>query len=461
LLGRPSTHLSFPGGLRLHRSGSAGAWTPGTEGQALRQGVPARVVKRQRIVARTGCSADPLPGAAQKRATLTGQLGANMASLQSEPSIGREIVHVAAKYPPALGGMEQVVQSLARTQYELGRQVRVLTSEGEKKELPYAEAPFPVSRLKSINIAHTPIMPTLLPRLLRLGRDSIIHLHISAAYTPEMVWMSTRLTRRPYLAHVHLDVPPSGRAGLLLRPYKKLLLRRVLRSASAVLVPTEDYRELVSHKYGIPRGRVTVVQNGTDHTITELPKSLCGKRDKIKILFVGRLSIQKNIPLMLDAIAAYIRKHGEGLKLTIVGEGELRASIQSYINRLGLDSVVTLRGQLFGEALQSAYQDSDLFLLTSMSESFGVVFVEAMAKGLPIVSVNILAVRNVVINGINGLLAEPNPDAVADAMRMLLVDHELYSTVSKNNLLKARDYGWKPIAEALATVYDSAAQRVM
>jgi glycosyltransferase involved in cell wall biosynthesis len=384
-----------------------------------------------------------------------------MVSLQPVPPIGRMIVHVAAKYPPALGGMEQVVQSLARTQYELGTQVKVFTSDGGEKELPHADASFPVSRLKSINIAHTPIMPTLLPRLLCLGRGSIIHLHISAAYTPEMVWIYSRLTRRPYLAHVHLDVPPSGRAGLLLRPYKRLLLRRVLRSASAVLVPTDDYRQLISHKYGIPQGRVTVIQNGTDHRITELHKSRCGKQGRIQVLFVGRLSVQKNIPLMLDAIAVYMRKYDEDLRLTIVGEGELRRSIQSRINRLGLGSVVTLRGQIFGEALQSAYQDSDLFLLTSMSESFGLVFVEAMAKGLPIVSVNILAVRNVVVNGVNGLLAEPNPDAVADAMHILLVDHKLYSTVSKNNLLKAREYAWKPTAEALATVYESASRRVI
>src|ERR1039457_150418 len=122
------------------------------------------------------------------------------------------VVHIAARYPPALGGMEQVVQSLARHQYKLGMQVGVLTSGDGRDELPQEDEPFTVSRLRSVYIAHTPVIPGLLPRLFGLRRDSIIHLHISCAYTPEIVWAYASLSRRPYLAHVHLDVLPCGRA---------------------------------------------------------------------------------------------------------------------------------------------------------------------------------------------------------------------------------------------------------
>jgi glycosyltransferase involved in cell wall biosynthesis len=158
---------------------------------------------------------------------------------------------------------------------------------------------------------------------------------------------------------------------------------------------------------------------------------------------------------MLEAIAVYVRKYGDEVSLAIVGEGEIRPAVQSQIKRLGLGDVVTLHGRLHGEALQSAYADSDLLLLTSANESFGLVFIEAMTKGLPIVSVNIPAVRNVVINGVNGLLAESTPETVAAAIHTLLVDKVLYSAVSRNNLAKSRDYGWKAIAEDLASVYDA------
>jgi len=375
--------------------------------------------------------------------------------LRAESDPGRSIVHISSRYPPAVGGMEQVVQSIARNQHRLGMQVRVLTSDRGRGRGPQEGEPFPVARLKSVTIAHTPIIPSLLPRLLNLDRDSIIHLYVSCAYTPEVVWMYARLRGRPYLAHICIDVLPSGLAGWLLGPYKRLLLRRVIRDAAAVLVPTPDYQELISEKYGIPQDRVVVIGCGTEHRIAERPKSLSGKREQRRLLFVGRLTVQKNIPLMLAAIAVYLRRYGNDISLAIVGEGEARRAVESQIDDLGLRDVVALHGSLHGAALQSAYEDSDLLLLTSTNESFGLVFIEAMTKALPIVSVNIPAVRNVVINGVNGLLAESTPEAVADAIHTLLADKDLYSSVSRNNLATSRDYDWKVIAENLATIYDS------
>ncbi len=368
----------------------------------------------------------------------------------------RSVVHVAARYPPGLGGMEQVVQSLARQQHRLGMRVRVLTSDDGRNDLPREDERFPVSRLKSVYIAHTPVIPNLLPRLLSLERGAVIHLHVSCAYTPEMVWLCAKLRGRRYVAHVHLDVPPSGRAGSLLAPYKRFCLRPVLRGAAVVLVPTPDYQKLIRDKYAIPQSRVVVIKNATDHRIAEQPRLLSRKEAAGgRLLFVGRLAAQKNIPLMLKAIACYVKKHGSHLRLSIVGDGEMRSAVQSQIDRLALRDVVTLRGRLHGEALQSAYEDSDLLLLTSTNESFGLVLIEAMTKGLPIVSVNIPAVRDVVVSGENGLLTESTPEAVADAIHTLLADEALYSEVSRNNLEKARDYDWSVVANDLAAVYDA------
>ena len=367
----------------------------------------------------------------------------------------RKIVHVVARFPPALGGMEQVVLHLARNQYKLGHSVKVLTSD-EKWCGPHQEdEPFQVSRLKSFNLAHTTIILDLLPQLLSLEQDSMIHLHISCAYIPEMVSIYSRLRGVRYLAHLHLDVLPSGRAGPLLDPYKKTLLRRVLRDAAAVIVPTDDYRELISEKYRIPKARVVVIGNGTNHRIADQPKSLQGDAVQRRLLFVGRLSVQKNIPLMLDAIAVYLREYGNEVRLSIAGEGEKLLAVLSQIDRLGLGDVVKLHGRVDGEALESLYELSDVFLLTSMNESFGLVFIEAMTKGLPIVSVNIPAVRNVVANGVNGLLVDSTPEAVAGALHTLLADKALYSAISKNNLAKSLDYDWKNIAEQFVMLYDS------
>jgi glycosyltransferase involved in cell wall biosynthesis len=381
--------------------------------------------------------------------------GIDMPLPQAMNGSAEKIVHVTASYPPALGGMERTAQALARHQCELGMRVSVLTSDQGRNEMPPEREPFPVTRLKSFVVAHTPIIPGLLHELFGVDRTSIIHLHLCQAYTPETVWLCARLRNIRYVVHAHgADVMASGWAGPLLKPYKKVLIRRVLRDAGAVIVPTDDYRNLICSKYCIPPERVVVVPNGSDHEIVQQSKSIGAERKERRLLFVGRLSIQKNLPLLLRAVAMYIEKYDSDIQLTMVGEGEMRPAIEAEIHRLGLAANAALPGAFCGETLETIYKTSDLFLLTSFEESFGLVLVEAMTKALPIVSVNIPSVRNVVTSGVNGLLVEPTPEAVAEAIHSMLTDREFYSEVSRCNLAKSHDYRWKAAAEEISKIYD-------
>jgi glycosyltransferase involved in cell wall biosynthesis len=363
------------------------------------------------------------------------------------------VAHVVASYPPALGGMEKVVQTLARHQFDLGLRVSVVTSDQGHGE-PQHE-PFPVVRLKSFTVAHTTIIPGLLSALAKTDPRGLLHLHISMAYVPEIVWLVARRSGRRYVAHVHIDVMASGRAGFLLGPYKRTLLGPVLRSAAAVIVPTSDYRTIICEKYDVPQGRIAVIPNGTDHQIARLPKKLPGADREIRLLFVGRLSVQKNIPLMLDSLAAYLRSSNRKATLTIVGDGPEKSKMLSMIERLGLTDVVTLLGTLHGVDLESQYERADALILTSTNESFGLVLIEAMTKGLPIVTVDIPAVRNVVADGVNGLLAPQNPEAIAESIHRLFSDASLYSALSRHNVSEARRYSWDVTTDAVSSVYGS------
>ena len=365
------------------------------------------------------------------------------------------IVHVVPQYPPALGGMETAVHAIVHKQYETGIPVRVITSDQGTRDTPVEPEEFPVKRLKSLNVVNTPIMPSLPFRLFAINRRSIVHLHIAQAYTPELVWLVAKLKRAKYVAHFHADVIPTGRAGILLAPYKKIVLSRVLRNAAKVLVPTEDYKDLVCDKYRLPRDQVAVVDNGTDHRIVEQPKCLPEQGKTARLIFVGRLAVQKNLPLMLRTVAAYRDKYGADIHLSIVGEGDLRPAIESEISQLEIGSLVRLAGAHYGAALESMYEESDLFILTSIFESFGLVLVEAMAKALPIVSVYIPAVRNVVFDGENGLLVESTPEALADAVHRLLTDRDFYAKVSINNLAAAQRYTWEAVVNKISDVYRS------
>src|SRR6185437_5029422 len=134
---------------------------------------------------------------------------------------------------------------------------------------------------------------------------------------------------------------------------------------------------------------------------------------------------------------------------------DLRHVIESEINHLEIGSMVRLVGARYGAALESMYEESDLFILTSIFESFGLVLVEAMTKALPIVSVYIPAVRNVVFDGENGLLVESAPEALADAVHRLLTDRDFYAKVSINNLTASQRYTWEAVVNKISDVYRS------
>ena len=161
-----------------------------------------------------------------------------------------KVIHVSAHYPPYLGGLEKVVQSLASYRDRLGLPVEVLTSQPAGQA---ADAAF-VQRLGSFHIAHTTVMPSLVPRLLRLKGDSVVHLHVSQAYTSEAVYLARLVNKVPYVAHMHIDVGPSGTAGFLLHAYKPFILGPVLRGAEVVVVFTEEQRRVIGSNIDWTRG---------------------------------------------------------------------------------------------------------------------------------------------------------------------------------------------------------------
>ena len=151
-----------------------------------------------------------------------------MPARQTSPA--RPVVHVSTHYPPFLGGLEKVVETLVAGRRKQGLQVRVLTSlERRAKAESRADSAW-VRRFRCWELARTPIMPGLLPELLRIPRGSVVHLHVSQAFLPEMVNIAHHLRRLPYIAHVHIDTGPADHAGLLVRAYKALVLGRVLRA---------------------------------------------------------------------------------------------------------------------------------------------------------------------------------------------------------------------------------------
>lgn len=361
--------------------------------------------------------------------------------------MSRRIVQVSPNYPPLLGGLERVVQLLAMTLAE-HNDVRVLTTTAGAPGVPrrQREGRVEVRRHRAVTVAHTALAPGMLVSLLRIPRDCVIHLHCAQAVIPELVWLSARLRRTRYLVHFHMDVGTSGPLGWLLPLYKKQLFGRVMRGAAGVIVLTESQARFVEETYRIGADRVFVVPNGVAGEYYLPPRA--PEPGPLRLLFVGRLGVQKNVALLLDALAEVT----EPVRLRIVGEGELRAGLEAKTERLGLADRVEFCGRLHGPDLVKAYADAQAFVLPSEREGMPLVLLEAMAAGLPVIATAVQG--NIELVDGAGLLAEPNPRELAAAIDLLARDAERRAELAAAGAQRAAGFTWEAVVAAVEQVYD-------
>ena len=361
------------------------------------------------------------------------------------------VVHVTPRYPPSLGGLEKVVAALAEIRAARGLPVEVLTSRDRGSHRPGVEDPPFVRRLAAVEVAHTVVIPELPLRLLRLERGTVVHLHIAQAFTPEAVWAARRLRGLPYVAHLHLDAGPSGPAGGLLKVYKPVVLRRVLRGAGVVVVFTEEQAESVITSYGLEPSRVRVVPNGVDASFFHPPRRLPTER-RPRLLFVGRLSVQKNLPQLLDALEGV----SERFDTVLVGSGELEAEVRARVARLGLVNI-TFAGRADGAALRSHYAEADVFVLPSEREGMPLVLLEAMAMALPTVATDIPGTRDVVDDQLGTLVPLGDVGALRGALVDLSSDPAAYERMSAAARTRSEAYTWEKVADRFELLYTEVA----
>lgn len=360
----------------------------------------------------------------------------------------RLICHVTPYYPPHIGGLEVVAETIATLLSE-DRQVQVLTSRAAPSPAPRAEVRgnLRVRRLATVEFAHVPIMPTLIAHLARLPREAVVHVHVAVAYASEVVWLYSKLTRRPYVAHFHLDVDPSGFFGPVFVLYKRLLLGRVLRTAARVIAVSPDQPEFLARVHGVRRDRIALIPNGVGPEFFLPAREQPGRDRKFRLLLVGRLAPQKRIDLLLRALAL-VR---QPMEVAIVGDGEDRAKLQRLADTLGL-SDVRLVGAKVGSELVDQYRWADAFVLTSVKESTGLVILEAFAAGLPVVAADAVGVRDTV--GTDGWLVPPDPASLAQALDRLAGDPDAWQDLAARSAERAHQHPWAPQVEALTRLYD-------
>ena len=341
--------------------------------------------------------------------------------------------------------MENCAAQITEGFVDKGYAVSVYTS-----NIGYSQDAVPDSKrrihyLKALEFAHTPIMFTLFFRLLALPRHSLIHLHISQAIAPEVVYAISKLKGIPYIAHIHLDVDASGPFGFLLGPYKKIFLKRVLQSAAKIICLTEQQKKLIAAKYTLPLESIAVIPNG----VAEKYFVAKEKRENTvpRLLFVGRLAPQKNLSLLIAAVA----QMQTSVFLDIVGEGEERENIEALIQKYRLQNV-KLHGKKLGQELIELYKSADIFVLPSLKEGVSLSMLEALAAGLCVVASDSLEIRQI-LGECGVLIQDPTVANYAEALDELAVNKGRLHYLSDLSVEKAHLYSWETVLNSIEDVY--------
>jgi glycosyltransferase involved in cell wall biosynthesis len=352
---------------------------------------------------------------------------------------GLRICHLGKFYPPARGGMESHLQTLARAQAALGAEVRVVCVNHRDRDgrdvtwqaftgTPTVEDEDGAVRVTRVgrraSLARLEVclkLPWLLTALQYEGVD-VMHLHVP---NPTMLLPLAAVRQRvPLVITYHSDVISQKRLRRLVRPFEHMVFRR----ATAIL-PTSPAYPAGSELLQCYRDRWAVLPFGIDLRSYLEPgieaaaeaRRLREQHGEPLWLAVGRLVYYKGLH---NAVEALRRVPG---KLMIVGEGPLGSELRAQVSRAGLATRVIWAGRLSEAALVGAYQAATAlwFPSNARSEAFGLVQVEAMASGCPVINTAIphSGVAWVSRHEETGLTVPPNdPDALAAAANRLLAE---------------------------------------
>ncbi len=249
--------------------------------------------------------------------------------------------------------------------------------------------------------------------------------------------------------------------GLLFRNLiSHALIRRFANKCDGVIVPTystEEYLRMIGVKtptFVQPTGiEYECFQQTRGEDIEALRKRLELADDERVFISVARLSNEKNIEFMIEALNDLRERASRPFRFLIIGDGHQRDQIQARIDDLAMNECVTLVGAVPPDEMAIWYRLGDVFLFASKSETQGMVILEAMASGLPVVAVRSSGIDDVVNHGENGYKTPERQDLWRQRVQDLLEDDYLRQQLGANALAFAKDYSVERFADNVKEVY--------
>lgn len=374
-----------------------------------------------------------------------------------------KILMMTNTYAPMVGGIEESIRSFTFEFEKLGHEVFIVAPECEGA--PPDEVG--VIRLRAIqNFNHSDFsialpMSSLLAELMKTFKPDIIHCH-------HPFWMGDIALRLSSQYHIplvftyhtmfeqHMHYLPIQNEGV--KRFIIELFTGYANLANQVIVPSESVRAILLER-GV-KTPMEVVPTGVNlQKFSKGNGNIIRKRlkiplDAVVIGHVGRLALEKNLEFLSRSVAAYLKREPK-IHFLVGGDGPLMDQIKKIFNEQGARKRLHLAGVLKGQDLVDCYHAMNIFAFASLSETQGIVLVEAMAAGVPVVAVDAPGVREVVKDGYNGrLIFGENQNNFLEALSWCLKQAPAeFERMKKNAQATTKEFAVDLCANRMLKVY--------
>jgi len=383
-----------------------------------------------------------------------------------------KIAHVCQFYTPAICGVKQVVEEIAKRQVKSGHEVHVYTSDWDKKkrikkkeeiiEGVHVHRCFNIARVANFGV----IWPSVFFRLINNNFD-IIHSHVFGHVHYVLAALAAKITGAKHVHTTHCPWSDAyrsliGKLGILISYNIFSRFSAMLTDKFIAITPWEiDFIK----KYGGREDKIVVIPNGMSEDFFKNIKNNSFKKDnKISakekvVLFFGRLNVTKG-PDQFVKIAKIILKQRKSKDVTFVIRGPDEGMKSEVKKLIGDEKKIILLPELRDrKKIIEMYQAADVFVLPSYREGLPLTLFEAMASGLPIVASPVNGIPYEMKEPENGFLVKyGNNKKFAERINELLNNPKLSSQISKNNIEKAGHYKWDLISKRTLELYKSLLQ---
>ena len=279
-------------------------------------------------------------------------------------------------------------------------------------------------------------------RLVKEGwKPDIIHAHVFSAGLP--AGLLSKVFKIPFVITEHWTGFVRGK----LKITEQIKAKFVMSRASMVLSVSTHLRQNIE-TYGI-KNEVKIIPNPVD-TVMFYPSSTSSKGKK-NILSVTALRPQKGIPFLLQALSL-VKENRQDFVLDIVGGGPNRSEYEGLAGELGLDGIVKFHGLKPRDEVARLMQNCDFFVQASLWETFGVVYIEAMACGKPVIAGDIGGPQEIITPDTGILVPPGNTEALAEAITYMLDNYQNYSSEKISQYAREK-FSYEIVGRQLSEVY--------